>query len=131
MKYKNQNDVYSTFGDDEVLNQLEQRFTEATTDLREPDFGLENVIARLRDIEIILQKDRFDKEQLHEGDYYELALARYLSEVNKRFPEDTIPHLRPWEDKQLPDGTMLVERERNQRKQKNQRIRKNQRKQGK
>lgn len=99
-------DVYPTLGDMEVLNQLEQRFTTATTLLRQRNLavGLENVIAELRDIEIKLQVDRFDKEQLDEGDYYEFALARYLSDVNKRFPEDTMPHLHPWQDKQLPDA---------------------------
>ena len=99
-------DVYPTHGDMEVLNQLEQRFTTATTLLRQRNlpFGLENVIAELRDIEINLQVDRFDKEQLDEGDYYEFALARHLSEVNKLFPEDTMPHLHPWQDKQLPDA---------------------------
>ena len=98
-------DVYSNYGDAEVLNQLEQRFTTATTLLRQRNlpFGLENVIAELRDIEINLQVDRFDKEQLDEEDYYEFALARHLSEVNKLFPEDTLPHLRPFETKQLPD----------------------------
>ena len=96
-------DVYSNYGDAEVLNQLEQRFTTATTLLRQRNlpFGLENVIAELRDIEINLQVDRFDKEQLDE-DYYEFALARHLSE-NKLFPEDTFTHLRPFETKQLPD----------------------------
>ncbi len=100
-------DVYPTHGDTEVLNQLEQRFTTATTLLRQRNlpFGLENVIAELRDIEIKLQIDRFDKEQLDdEGDYYEFALARHLSEVNKLFPEDTMPHLPPWQDTQLPDA---------------------------
>ena len=99
-------DVYPTLGDMEVLNQLEERFTAATTLLRQRNLsvGLENVIAELRDIEIKLQIDRFDNEQLVDGDYYEFALARHLSDVNKLFPEDTMPHLHPWQDKQLPDA---------------------------
>jgi hypothetical protein len=99
-------DVYPSIDKSARLTELENRYKALSEVIsqRTLSFGLENVIAELRDIEIILQKDRFNKEQLDEGDYYEFALARYLSEVNRRFPEDTIPHLRPWEDKQLPDA---------------------------
>ena len=113
-------DVYPTLGDMEVLNQLEQRFSIATTLLRQRNlsFGLENVIAELRNIEINLQVDRFDKEQLDEEDYYEFALARHLSEVNKLFPEDTLPHLRPLKQNNYQMlRVLLVVRKRKQRKQ--------------
>ena len=36
-------------------------------------------------------------------DFYEIELAKHLATVNQRFPEDTLPHLRPFETKQLPD----------------------------
>jgi hypothetical protein len=66
--------------------------------------GLENVITQLRDIEISLQSDRFEKEQDGDDKYYEIVLAKHLTRVNNAFPEDTMPHLRPWQDKQLPDA---------------------------
>lgn len=99
-------DVYPTVGEMERFNYLENTYKELGEhlDRRHITFGLQNVIVELRDIEIELQKNRFDKEQLDTGDYYELVLADYLSEVNNRFPEYTIPHLPPWESKQLPDA---------------------------
>lgn len=100
-------DVYPTTGEMERFNYLENTYKALgeQLDRRDLNLGLQNVIVELRDIEIELQKYRFDKEQLDtKVDYYELVLADYLSEVNNRFPEDTIPHLPPWESKQLPDA---------------------------
>ena len=98
-------DVYPQMDEMRRFNYLENRYKELGEQLDRHNDGLQNVIVELRDIEIELQKNRFDKEQLDtSGDYYELVLADYLSEVNNRFPEYTIPHLPPWESKQLPDA---------------------------
>ena len=64
---------------------------------------LENIITQLRDIEISLQRHRFEEEQDGDNGYYEIVLAKHLTRVNNAFPEDTMPHLRPWEDTLLPD----------------------------
>ena len=68
-------------------------------------FGLENIIRELRNIEIRLQINRYEEEQSNdEIEYYEIVLANHLTRVNNVFPEDTMPHLRPWEDTLLPDA---------------------------
>ena len=96
-------DVYSD--DLERLTVLENRYKSLSEQVsqRNLPFGLEMVIIQLREIENELQQEIFDKEQSDTpGTYYEIELAHYLIKVNERFPEDTQPHLRPWEDKQLP-----------------------------
>ena len=98
-------DVFPTIGDMERFTDLENRYKSLSEQVsqRNLPFGLEMVIIELREIENELQREIFDKEQSDTpGTYYEIELARHLVNVNERFPEDTQPHLRPWEDKQLP-----------------------------
>lgn len=100
-------DVYSSHGDLERFTDLENRYKSLSEVLsqRNLPLGLEMVIIELREIENELQQERFDKEQSDTpGTYYEIELAHHLVNVNERFPEDTQPHLRPGEDKQLPDA---------------------------
>lgn len=99
-------DVYSSFDDLERLTNFENRYKYLSEVLNNETlpFRLEDVITKLRLIEHELQEDRFDKEQLDDSDYYEIELANFLVNINKRFPEDTMPHLRQNEDKQLPDA---------------------------
>ena len=101
-------DVYSSYDDLERLTNIENRYKSLSEVLsqRNLPLGLEMVIIELREIENELQQERFDKEQSDtSGTYYEIELANHLVNVNKRFPEDTQPHLRPGEDNQLPDAT--------------------------
>ena len=99
-------DVYSSYGDLERFTELENRYKSLSEQLsqRNLPLGLEMVIIELREIENELQQERFNKEQSDTpGTYYEIELAHHLVNVNNRFPEDTQPHLRPGEHKQLPD----------------------------
>jgi hypothetical protein len=98
-------DVFPNLGALERLTDIENRYKSLSELLRQGTVTvvLENVIKELRQLEYELQRERMDKEQSNVIDYYEIELARYLSQVNKRFPEDTLPHLRPGEGKQLPD----------------------------
>ena len=97
-------DIYPSLGDMETLAQLEDNFNLISEQLERTTltFGLENIIKELRYIEFQLQRDRFQDEHGND-EYYEIELAKHLARINKAFPEDTIPHLRPWENKQLPD----------------------------
>ena len=98
-------DVYSSFDDSERFTDLENRYKSLSEVLsqRNLPLGLEMVIIELREIENELQQEIFDKEQSDTpGTFYEIELAHHLVNVNERFPEDTQPHLLPWEDKQLP-----------------------------
>ena len=99
-------DIYPTPGDMEIIKTLKQEFETLSQQLEDTTlpFGLENIIRELRNIEIRLQINRYEEEQSNdEIEYYEIALAQHLTTVNKSFPEDTLPHLRPFETKQLPD----------------------------
>ena len=98
-------DVYSQLDDLEKFTDLENRYKSLSEVLsqRNQPFGLEMVIMELREIENELKQERFDKEQSDTpGTFYEIELANFLVTNNKRFPEETVPHLRPGEDKQLP-----------------------------
>ena len=98
-------DVYSSYDDLERFTDLENRYKSLGELLsqRNLPLGLEMVIIELREIENELKQEIFDKEQSDtRGTYYEIELAHHLINVNERFPEDTQPHLRPGEDKQLP-----------------------------
>tara|TARA_Y100000816_G_scaffold204373_1_gene150681 strand:- start:79 stop:591 length:513 start_codon:yes stop_codon:yes gene_type:complete len=86
-----------------LSQQLEQPNL-VTLDLENIITHLENIITQLRDIEISLQRERFEEEQDGNIGYYEIVLAKHLTRVNNAFPEDTTPHLRPWEDTLLPDA---------------------------
>ena len=100
-------DVFPTMGDMERLTNLENRYKSLSEVLnqRNQPFGLEMVIVELREIENELNQERFEKEQSDTpGTFYEIELANFLVNANKRFPEDTMPHLHPWESKQLPDA---------------------------
>ena len=99
-------DVFPNLGALERLTDIEYIYKSRSEVLRQGTVtvDLENVIKELRQLEYELQRERMDKEQSNVIDYYEIELARYLSQVNKRFPEDTLPHLRPGEGKQLPDA---------------------------
>ena len=87
-----------------ALSQQLEQSNLVTLGLENITLVLENVITQLRDIEISLQSDRFEKEQDGDVGYYEIVLAKHLTKVNNAFPEDTMPRLRPWQDKQLPDA---------------------------
>ena len=105
-------DVFPTMGDMERLTNLEIRTKSLSEVLnqRNQPFGLEMVIIDLREIENELNQERFEKERSDEGrtdtpgTFYEIELANFLVDVNKRFPEETMPHLNVWETKQLPDA---------------------------
>ena len=98
-------DVFPTLGDAETLTDLENRYkshSEVLSQQNQP-LGLEMAIKELRKIENELNQEIFDKEQYDEsGTFYEIELADFLVKNNKRNPEQTVPHLRPWENKQLP-----------------------------
>lgn len=99
--------VYESFDSLRYFTEHEDNFKTLSQRLEQSNLvttGLENVITQLRDIEISLQSDRFEKEQDGDDKYYEIVLAKHLTRVNNAFPEDTMPHLRPWQDKQLPDA---------------------------
>ena len=67
--------------------------------------GLEMAIKELRKIVNELNQERFDKEQYDTSGaeaFYEIVLANFLVKNNKRNPEQTVPQLRPWQNKQLP-----------------------------
>lgn len=98
-------DVFPTIGDMERLTNLENRYKSLSEQLSQRNLPLDLgfVIIELREIENELQQEIFDKEQSDTpGTFYEIELAHHLVNVNERFPEDTQPHLLPWEDKQLP-----------------------------
>ena len=111
-------DVYSTLGDLENFTELENRYKFVSENISQVDSSedLEEVIMELREIEYELYKERFDKELF--GTFYEIELANFLINTNKRFPEDTIPHLPPGESKQLPDAAGPVGGKRKTRKSK-------------
>ena len=119
-------DVFPTHGDLERLTNLENRYKSLSELLRQRTLavGLENVITELRQIEYHLQGERLDREQLGEIDYYEIALANFLVDVNKRFPEETMPRLNVWEPKQLPDAAGPIGGKRKTRKSKKSKKRK-------
>ena len=99
--------VYESYDSLQYFTQHEDNFKAISQQLEQSNLvtlGLENVITQLRDIEISLQSDRFEKEQDGDDGYYEIVLAKHLTRVNNAFPEDTMPHLRPWEDTLLPDA---------------------------
>jgi len=99
-------DIYPSWGDMAILSELEQEFERLSEQIERTTltFDLENIVRELRNIEFRLQSDRFEDEHNDNNiEYYEIALAQHLTTVNKSFPEDTIPHLRPWDSKQLPD----------------------------
>ena len=103
-----------------MLTNLEIR-TESLSELlrqRTLAVGLENVIRELRQIEYNLLEERVTGEQSSDIDYYEIELANFLVDVNKRFPEETMPHLNVWESKQLPDAAGPVGGKRKTRKSK-------------
>jgi hypothetical protein len=54
-------------------------------------------------LEFELQRDIHTAET-ESGQYYDISLAEYLVTVNTRHPEETTPHLRPWDNGQLPDA---------------------------
>ena len=97
-------DIYPSWGDMAILSELEQEFERLSEQIERTTltFDLENIVRELRNIEFRLQSDRFEDEH-NDIEYYEIALAQHLTEINKNFPEDTMPHLRPWQNKQLPD----------------------------
>ena len=99
-------DIYPSLGAMEILTELEDNFNLISEQLERTTltFGLENIIRELRNIEFRLQSDRFqDEHDDNNIEYYEIALAKHLVGVNKAFPEDTTPHLPPWQNNQLPD----------------------------
>ena len=113
-------DVFPTMGDRERLTDLENRTKSLSELLRQRTLavGLENVIRLLRQIEYNLLEERVTGEQSSDIDYYEIELANFLVDVNKRFPEETMPHLNVWESKQLPDAAGPVGGKRKTRKSK-------------
>ena len=100
-------DVFPTIGDMERLTNLENRYkshSEVLSQQNQP-LGLEMAIKELRKIENELNQERFDKEQYDTSGaeaFYEIVLANFLVKHNKRYPEQTVPHLRPGQNKQLP-----------------------------
>lgn len=104
-------DIYSSLGESErltQLNTLNQQLGDRLINFTSSS-ELEDIIKTLRRVEFKLQRDRFEEESLDifadgkKTDFYEIELAKHLATVNQRFPEDTLPHLRPFETKQLPD----------------------------
>ena len=104
-------DIYSSLGESErliQLNTLNQQLGDRLINFTSSS-ELEDIIKTLRRVEFKLQRDRFEEESLDifadgkKTDFYEIELAKHLATVNQRFPEDTLPHLRPFEIKQLPD----------------------------
>lgn len=99
--------VYESYDSLRYFTEHENNFKALSQQLEQSNLVtqvLENIITRLRDIEISLQRDRFEEEQDGNNGYYEIVLAKHLTIVNNAFPEDTMPHLRPWEDTLLPDA---------------------------
>ena len=99
--------VYESYDSLQYFTEHEDNFKALSQQLEQSNLvtlGLENIITQLRDIEISLQRDRFEEEQDGDDRYYEIVLAKHLTRVNNAFPEDTMPHLRPWQDTQLPDA---------------------------
>lgn len=99
--------VYESYDSLQYFTEHEHNFEALSQQLEQSNLvtlGLENIITQLRDIEISLQRDRFEEEQDGDDRYYEIVLAKHLTRVNNAFPEDTMPHLRPWQDTQLPDA---------------------------
>jgi len=98
--------VYESYDSLQLFTEYEDNFKALSQQLEHTTlpFGLENIIRELRNIEISLQRDRFEEEQDGDIGYYEIVLADHLTRVNNVFPEDTMPHLRPWEDTLLPDA---------------------------
>ena len=100
--------IYESYDSSELFTEYETNFKSLSEQLEQQNLltlGLENIIKELRDIENRLQNDRFEEEQSNDKiQYYEITLAHHLTRVNTNFPEDTMPHLLPWEDKQLPDA---------------------------
>jgi hypothetical protein len=99
--------VYESYDSLQYFTEHEHNFKALSQQLEQSNLvrqGLENIITQLRDIEISLQRDRFEEEQDGHDKYYEIVLAKHLTRVNNAFPEDTMPHLRPWQDTQLPDA---------------------------
>ena len=99
--------VYESYDSLRYFTEHEDNFKALSQQLEQSNLvtiDLENIITQLRDIEISLQRDRFEEEQDGDDRYYEIVLAKHLTRVNNAFPEDTMPHLRPWQDTQLPDA---------------------------
>ena len=105
-------DIYSTIGDSVRLNELKALNHQLGNNLNTytSPTDLESVINTLRRVEFKLQRDRYEEESLEifagskKTNFYEIELAKHLATVNQRFPEDTSPHLLPFEKKQLPDA---------------------------